>query len=81
VRQQVMKYLFASQSSVNDVFWLIELTKIDDPYVVNALIDHLVKGWQASMAARKNGLDQSNFNKSLARLEQIEAHYQKRNNG
>jgi hypothetical protein len=76
-----MKYLFAGQSKISDVAWLIELTKFDDPYVINAFIDHLVRGWPASMAASKNGLDQSNFNKALARLEQIEAHYQKRNNG
>jgi hypothetical protein len=74
-----MKYLWPSQSTVNDVFWLIELTKFECPYIINAFIDHLVHGYPVNLAAAKNGLDKDNLAKKLKRLEWIEAHYQKRN--
>ncbi len=73
-----MKYLHQNCLDNADIDWLVWHTKFDER-TVQAFKDHLVLGWPAHLAASKNGIDKDNFNKKLARLEEIEAHYQSRN--
>lgn len=61
----------------DDIEWLCWFTKFDE-VTVAAFKDYFVRGYPANLAAAKNGLDKDNFNKRLARLEEIEKHVQGR---
>ena len=73
-----MRYLHPNCVTAEDIEWLCWFTKFDDASI-QSFKDHFVHGWPANIAASKNGLDSDNFKKRLKRLEEIEAHYQKRN--
>jgi len=50
---------------------LLELTKIKSPEKLKAIHDHLVLGHEAKGAAIRNGLDVSNFSKTIDSIEEV----------
>lgn len=74
-----MKYLHQGVTDESDIDWLCWFAKFDDKTVA-AFKDYFVRGWPANLAAAKHGIDKDNFNKRLARLEEIESHVQVRIN-
>lgn len=75
-----MRYLHQHCVDESDIEWLVWFTKFDES-TVQAFKDHFIKGWPSNLAAAKNGIDKDNFNKRLARLEEIESHFHSRKVG
>ena len=64
-----MKSLLAGCESAERFELLIKLTKIKSEGILNALEDHLVRGFTEDLASIKNGVPQSNFNRALSSLD------------
>lgn len=62
------KYLVPGAESLKRIESIFKLTKIRSEDIREAIIDHLVKGHAEKTAVALNGVDQSNFNRALARL-------------
>lgn len=62
------RFLVAGTESLSRVKAIFKLTKIESEDVREAVIDHLVKGFDAKMSVARNGIDQPNFNRALRRL-------------
>jgi len=64
-----MRYLYQGSQSERRFKVLIGMTRIASEDVKEALHDFLVKGRNPSLAASVNGVNKSNFNRALERVE------------
>ena len=68
-----MRYLYQGSQSQARFELLVSLTRIQSLDVIDALKDFLVHGASDSNAAALNGVDKSNFNRALAKIELVAA--------
>lgn len=66
-----MQHLIQGMESEKKIRLLLSLTKTSSEPTIDALIDHLVKGYDDSTAASINGITASNFNRALANLNKV----------
>jgi len=67
----LMKYLVVGHESKARIDLLFKLTKIKSDDVKDAILDHLVRGHAEKIAVALNLVDQGNFNRGLARLNEV----------
>lgn len=68
-----MRYLVQGGEDSETVELLLSLTRIDSDDVKSALKDFIATGLSANTACDMRGIELSNFNRALNRLEQVAA--------
>jgi len=63
-----MNVLLPGHEPEDRVWLLLQLTSIESEEMISALKDHLVKGQSPAVASLEHGIDKSNFNRSLKRV-------------
>jgi len=66
-----MKVLLAGHETIKRVNLLFKLTKISSEDMRETIKDHLCKGHSESFAVGLNGVTQSNFNRTLMKLNEV----------
>lgn len=66
-----MNYLMQGMESEKRVKLMLSLTKISSEPVKDALLEHLARGNTEAASAALNGVTQSNFNRALAKLNEV----------